>query len=62
LGMIYEFLGMRIPAKLIRKAIFHAFENEWLTIDFDGSMNTDSIGDFISSYIDEELKNISHNK
>ncbi len=62
LGMIYEFLGMRIPAKLIRKAIFHAFENEWLTIDFDGSMNTDSIGDFIFSYIDEELKNISHNK
>ncbi len=58
LGLIYEFLGMRIPAKLIRKAIFHAFENKWLTIDFDGSMNTDSIGDFMASYIDEELKKI----
>lgn len=62
LGMIYQFLGMRIPAKLIRKSILHAFKNEWLTIDFNGSMNTDSIGDFIASYIDEELKNISHNK
>ncbi len=55
LALIYRRLNLVIPSKIILHAIGKAFENKWLPPDLGGSMTTEMIGDFVASYIDEQL-------
>jgi|GEM_PF-2546480 len=55
LALIFGQEDMITAARVLFRAILNSFENQWLPPGAGGSMSTESIGDFIASYVDEQL-------
>lgn len=55
LAMLYDLIDMVIPARILRRGIFEAMDNGWLTPELGGTMNTKAVSGLFGAYIDKEL-------
>ncbi len=50
-----QYLGLSNEAKVLEHSIINAFKNHWVTMDLGGIIGTEEVGDYIISFIEEQV-------